>query len=141
MPEPLGRACIFPGVGQKAVTVVDVCILKLDPNFDSKWLMFALNNPIFRNVIYSKATGTTRVRISKKNLQSIEILLPPLSEQKRIAEILTSVDDAIQATEKVISQTKRVKQGLLQELFTRGIGHSKFKKTESYPKRDGCKIC
>lgn len=130
MPEPLGRACIFPDIQQDAVTAVDVCILRPDSDFDTKWLMYALNNPVFRKEIYGKATGTTRTRISRKNLLSIGLLLPPFHEQKRIAEILTSVDDAIQATEKVIEQTKKVKQGLLQELLTRGIGHTKFKMTE-----------
>ena len=56
--------------------------------------------------------------------------LPPLPEQKKIAAILSSVDEAIQATEAVIEQTRRVKDGLLQDLLTRGIGHSRFKQTE-----------
>jgi type I restriction enzyme S subunit len=56
--------------------------------------------------------------------------LPPISEQKKICSILGSVDEAIQATQAVINQTQRVKQGLLQQLLTRGIGHTKFKKTE-----------
>lgn len=56
--------------------------------------------------------------------------LPPLPEQRKIVEILSSVDEAIQATEAVIEQTRRVKEGLLQELLTRGIGHTQFKKTK-----------
>ena len=56
--------------------------------------------------------------------------LPPLPEQQKIAAILSSVDDAIRATEAVIEQTRRVKQALLQELLTRGIGHTRFKRTE-----------
>jgi type I restriction enzyme S subunit len=57
------------------------------------------------------------------------IPLPPLPEQKKIAAILSSVDEAIQATQAVIEQTRRVKEGLLQELLTRGIGHTRFKQT------------
>lgn len=58
------------------------------------------------------------------------MLLPPISEQQKICTILSSVDDAIQATQAVIDQTRRVKQGLLQQLLTRGIGHTRFKQTE-----------
>ena len=55
----------------------------------------------------------------------------PLSpNRKKIADILTSIDEAIQATQKVIDQSEKVKQGLLQELLTKGIGHTEFKKTE-----------
>lgn len=130
MPEPLGRACIFPGLDCRAVAAVDVCILKPDEQIDTYWLMFFINSPFFRRDICARSFGTTRIRISRKNLISLEVVLPPLSEQKRIAEILSSVDDAILATEKVIEQSKKLKKGLMQELLTKGIGHTKFKKTE-----------
>ncbi|MCD4840511.1 MAG: restriction endonuclease subunit S [Methanosarcinales archaeon] len=68
--------------------------------------------------------------INKSTISQIQITLPPEKEQKKIAAILTSVDDAIQATQGVIDQTRRVKQGLLQQLLTRGIGHTRFKQTE-----------
>ncbi len=63
-------------------------------------------------------------------LRNEQVLLPPLLEQKKIAEVLESVDEAIAKTEAVIAQTERVKQGLLQQLLTRGIGHTKFKQTD-----------
>ena len=68
--------------------------------------------------------------INAREYSSIKMILPPLPEQKKIAEILSSVDEAIQATRETIEQTKRVKKGLLQELLTRGIGHTQFKQTE-----------
>lgn len=64
---------------------------------------------------------------------SLEFPLPPLAEQKKIAAILSSVDEAIRANEAVIEQTRRVKEGLLQELLTRGIGHTEFRETEIGP--------
>lgn len=76
-----------------------------------------------------RATGSTVKGIRVEEIQRLQILLPPLPEQKKIAEILTSVDDAIAATKAVIEQTKQVKKGLLQELLTKGIGHTKFKMT------------
>ena len=68
--------------------------------------------------------------LNLKLLREIEIYLPPLPEQEKIAAILSSVDDAIQATQAVIDQTRRVKQGLMQQLLTRGIGHTRYKETE-----------
>jgi type I restriction enzyme S subunit len=76
-------------------------------------------------------TGSTnQIELSRRNFSSLELLLPPLAEQRKIAEILGSVDEAIAATQAVIDQTRRVKQGLLQQLLTRGIGHTRFKQTE-----------
>jgi type I restriction enzyme, S subunit len=61
--------------------------------------------------------------------QNLEITLPPIKEQKKIAEILEIVDEDIAKTQEVIKATEKLKRGLMQQLFTRGIGHTKFKET------------
>ena len=68
--------------------------------------------------------------INQATASAIKLLIPPLPEQKKIAEVLSSVDEAIAATKAAIDQTKQVKKGLLQTLLTKGIGHTKFKQTE-----------
>ena len=46
MPDPLGRACIFPGDSKRSVTVVDVCIIRPTPQHqDARWLMHCFNAP------------------------------------------------------------------------------------------------
>ena len=74
--------------------------------------------------------GTSINGILREDLSSFLISLPSLSEQKKIAEILTTVDDAIEETDRIIEKTRELKKGLMQKLLTRGIGHKKFKKTE-----------
>lgn len=74
--------------------------------------------------------GAGLVHIKKSELVKFEALLPPLHEQRRIAEVLSSVDDAIATTRAVIEQTRKVKQGVLECLLTKGIGHTRFKQTE-----------
>lgn len=59
-----------------------------------------------------------------------KILLPPLPEQHKIASILSKVDEHISHTEAIIEKTEELKKGLMQQLLTKGIGHTKFKKTE-----------
>ena len=61
---------------------------------------------------------------------NLKIPLPLFSEQKKIAEILSTVDEAIEKSKEIIEKTKELKKGMMQELLTRGIGHKKFKKTE-----------
>ncbi len=93
MPDPLGRCCIFPESDCPSVTVVDVCVIR--PNLDKispRYLMHAINSPQVRSGIAKHITGTTRQRISRKNLGKVLILLPPLAEQKRIAAILDAAD-------------------------------------------------
>lgn len=79
--------------------------------------------------LFQKTTGIQNLRINEYLLQHIP--LPPLPEQRKIAAILSSVDNAIEKTKEVIEQTKILKKSLMQELLIRGIPgrHKKFKKT------------
>lgn len=65
-------------------------------------------------------------------LDKFDMPLPALPEQRKIAAILSSVDEAIEKTQAVIDQVQVVKKGLMQELLTRGIPgrHTRFKQTE-----------
>ena len=60
-------------------------------------------------------------------VKSIKVPLPPLHEQKKIAAILTSVDAVIEKTQAQINKLKDLKTGMMQELLTKGIGHTEFK--------------
>jgi len=75
------------------------------------------------------AGGSTFLEISRTNVRSVNIPVPSLLEQKKIASILSSVDKSIEKTDEVIEETKELKKGLMQELLTKGIGHSEFKDT------------
>ncbi|MDA3940739.1 MAG: restriction endonuclease subunit S [Spirochaetia bacterium] len=111
------KACIGRGVCSIRGKKVDNSFLyQFLLDFESKW----------KNL----EQGSTFTAVDSKTVKELDILLPPLPEQKKIASILSSVDEAIQATQKVIAQSELVKQGLLQELLTKGIGHTEFKMTE-----------
>lgn len=83
----------------------------------------------FRNAVLPLAQGSTRYNLSKNELLKIKVPIPLYKEQNKIAAILTSVDEAIEKTEAIIEQTETVKKGLMQELLTKGIGHTDFKNT------------
>ena len=67
------------------------------------------------------ANGITRFGLRADDINRVRIPLPPVLEQRKIAAILSSVDDAIEKTQAVIDQARIVKRGLMQELFTRGV--------------------
>lgn len=131
MPDPLGRACLYPLKAGRAATVVDVAVIRT-PNADHYWLMSAINSSEFRYQIDLNASGTTRTRIARGTLSQIKVLEPPLPEQQKIAAILSSVDDVIEKTRAQIDKLKDLKTGMMQELLTKGIGsdgvpHTEFK--------------
>lgn len=65
--------------------------------------------------------GTSINGIVRNDLGSYRIALPPISTQQRIAEILSTVDEAIEQTEALIAKTQQIKAGLMHDLFTRGV--------------------
>lgn len=76
--------------------------------------------------------STNQVELNKTAFSQLTFLIPPLGEQRKIAAILSSVDDAIWATHAVIGQLQAVKQAMMAELLTRGLPgrHKRFKQTE-----------
>ena len=79
-----------------------------------------------------RSHGSTMKHIRKGVLREHLVSIPPLPEQRKIAAILSSVDDVIEKTQAVIDQVQVVKRGLMQELLTRGLPgrHTRFKQTE-----------
>jgi len=80
--------------------------------------------------ILSITQGSSNININANNIKSLNLPLPPLPEQKKIASILTTVDDKISSIENQIQQTEQLKKGLMEKLLTEGIGHTEFKDTK-----------
>jgi type I restriction enzyme, S subunit len=106
-----------------------VAALRSTENIDKNYLyQYALTlNDKFSRLV----AGSTIKGITKPQLESIMISIPNnLPEQKQIASILSNIDDLIEKTEHIIKQTQRFKKGMMQKLLTKGIRHTKFKKTK-----------
>ena len=93
------------------------------------WFIFYLIISLKEHLV-KLSGGSTFREISKKSVRAIKVPFPPVSEQKKIAEILSTVDKVIEKKKSIIEKTKELKKGLMQELLTCGIGHTKFIKTE-----------
>ena len=102
------------------------------------YLFYLVNSHVIRDYAISRMRGSTgRQRVPYSVFRNeIDIALPPISEQRKIASVLYNVDQAIQKTEEIIEQTQRVKKGLMQDLFTEGyFEHYKFEEKEPLNKR------
>jgi type I restriction enzyme S subunit len=64
-----------------------------------------------------------------RDFSRINVQLPPRKEQEKIASILCIVDNTIENTDAIIRKTRTLKKGLMQQLLTRGLGHTRFKVT------------
>lgn len=121
--EIIGAPLIFPPDAALAGCYsMDVARLYVDPEWaDIRYLFHQLQTPAARRFMQALSRGSTVLHLPLKDVGSWDLKLPPIPEQRRIAQILDTVDEAIQRTEQVIEKLKLVKQGLLYDLLTRGI--------------------
>lgn len=107
-------------------------------SFTSEYLYYAITN--LQSELKKKASGSTFLEINKAEFEKILICRPPLIEQQNIADILTAADDKLDVISRQIEATKTLKQGLMQTLFSQGVGtqdangnwvpHTEFKGSE-----------
>lgn len=123
------------GVGKLAIAPFDIAISRditgiiLDQEKTlTNYLYWYLNYS--KNRLKALIQRTSINGLLRADLESFVVSLPPISEQKKITDILSTVDDVIHKTTQIIEKIKELKSGLIQRLLTRGIGHKKFKKTE-----------
>ncbi|MBI6117864.1 restriction endonuclease subunit S [Salegentibacter maritimus] len=94
-------------------------------NVSLKFLQNQIQSKIERLV--NTSVGSTVQSLRKPIIQNLKIPLPPLSEQQKIADILSTVDEKIEVIDQQITATEEFKKGLMQRLLTKGIGHTEFK--------------
>jgi|HubBroStandDraft_5_1064220.scaffolds.fasta_scaffold43237_2 type I restriction enzyme S subunit len=86
---------------------------------DTAFVYYAISDNL--QYLHQRSQGSTFLAIGSKDLRSLPIVVPSLSIQQRIAEILLSVDSAIEYTELQIAKLEKIKSGMMHDLFTRGV--------------------
>ncbi|MGR6432780.1 restriction endonuclease subunit S [Rhizobium sp. PAMB 3174] len=125
-----GRSALVPACLEGAQTFTTL-ITRPDKNrLLPAFLVVWMNSDLGGVAVQKLQAGGAQQNLNVGALKTMPILLPPLHEQRRIAEVLSSVEEAIAATRAVIVQTRKVKHGVLERLLTRGIGHTRLKQTE-----------
>ena len=90
-----------------------VAALRAKGNLDQKYLSFVID--FYRAKLLSVARGATFLQISKADIETLMIPLPPLGEQKRIAEILGGVANAIHTVEQQVEAANQLEKSLFNQ--------------------------
>lgn len=114
--------------GSEAVLNQRVCKVVGNSQLDTDFLFHLLSAELPK---INAQTGSTTVKhLAVKDIASVSAKVPPIKEQQKIAEILTSVDEVIENTQSQIDKLEDLKKATMNELLTKGIGHTEFKETE-----------
>jgi len=111
------RATIGEAVINEVPVTTNQGFKTLVPNdeVDPEFLYYYI--PSIKEYLNAIGGGSTFSEISKRDVSTIKLPLPPKPEQRRIADILSTVDEQIQRTEEVIEKTEELKRGLMQDIF------------------------
>lgn len=116
--EPAGRTIILPNTGKRMVTSVDVTVIRPDDqNFDSMFLMTQMNSSKVLNEVNKSVAGTTHKRISRKNLEQIDLYVPHLAEQTVLGAFFKQIDNIIDLQKNKLDKSKELKSAYLSEMF------------------------
>ena len=115
--EEIGKCAAFLGT-EVAYAGGDLIILSPRNGYDSKFLAFELNAPYCALQKAAAGQGDAVVHIRRESLENLIVVVPPLAEQKAIAEALSDVDAEIEALEAKRAKYESIKQGMMQELLT-----------------------
>ena len=124
----VGKSAKYFGEDRKDTTIGAFCSIYRSKN--------ALVNYLFETYYYKKylqitLAGSTINNLKNSELEKFTFPFPnDIKEQQKIADILSTVDEQISTTDKIIEKSKELRKGLMQKLFSEGIGHTKFKDTK-----------
>ena len=129
-------------IGYVAIPTVPFCTnqgcksIALHNSYHSEFVYYAVTAAVPR--LKRLGEGTTFAEISKSSLAKAEVVLPiDKAEQAKIAEVLSTVDRAIEETEALIAKQQRIKTGLMQDLLTRGIDeHGNLRSEQTHKFKD-----
>jgi type I restriction enzyme, S subunit len=128
--EILGNPGLIPEFGSMLHNQRIGKVLFNEKKFDKLFLFNFFLSERYKKFIKSGATGTTVRHTSPTKICSVLMQFPPLPEQKKIASILSTVDEKLEVIESQVAETEQLKKGLMQRLLTEGIGHTEFKDSE-----------
>lgn len=113
-----------PGVAAVIPNELDECncasmmIVRGHHSFDSTWLCHAMNSPFGRRRVASVQYGTAQKQFNISDAVNFVYAVPPLAEQRAIAEALSDVDGLLGALDALIAKKRAIKQAAMQQLLT-----------------------
>lgn len=112
-----GKSAIVTNLVEKATINPQIVVVK-KIKVEKRFLSYLIADNIIQKQISSVVVGGAIPTLSQENILNFIIPLPPLPEQKAIAQVLSSMDKAIQITNQLIAQKEQRKKWLMQNLLT-----------------------
>ena len=130
----IGKVALFDCEYDEALINAQLLILRADDaQLDSRFLFYAVRSPLFKTHVANFASGAAQPQIPITDLREVEIPIPALPAQRRIARILSAYDDLIENNQRRIRILETMARALYREWFVefRFPGHERFPRVAS----------
>ncbi len=118
----IGKIALVTACPEKAVLNSGIFLLRCkDGSYLHEFAYHVLNSEIFSGFLRRKLNGSTINHLYQYVFETFPLPVPQIETQRKIASILTAIDKAIEKTEALIEKYSRIKAGMMQDLFTRGL--------------------
>lgn len=119
---PAGRAILCPSHEAKFVLSSDAVKVELKKDYNSRFILYSINSPYFRDQVYANVSGSGRVRTSLTKLRDCVLRIPPHQEQQQIVDFLDAefakIDELKNQAEQSLQNAKDLFQAALKEMLT-----------------------
>ena len=130
LPDPVGRACIIPEKEERMITAVDCTICRPNESIISKeYLCYFMRSSAYYKRLLGSVTGTTRKRISRKNLGNVELEVPSKERQMDVVEQLDCLVKVIESRKQELQLLDNLIKARFVEMFG-DIATGNYKKHE-----------
>ena len=126
LPDPIGRACIIPEKEERMITAVDCTICRPNESIISKeYLCYFMRSSAYYKRLLGSVTGTTRKRISRKNLGNVELEVPSKERQMDVVEQLDCLVKVIESRKQELQLLDNLIKARLVEMFGNPVTNEK----------------
>lgn len=127
LPDPIGRSCIVPQDIGRAITAVDCTILRVNHNiYNPQFFVYYTQTDLYKSRLSHYLTGTTRKRISRKNLENIVVPQYPKKEQDIIVNKLDMITNLISLRKQQLKNFDMLVKSRFIEMFGDLINEPKY---------------
>lgn len=120
----IGRVARIDSLPGPATLNGTMMLVRPTGSLDYRYLSHLLNGSAFKQLVEERISGSSVPHLFQRDLVTLPVNLPPLEEQRQIAEVLDTIDETIQATERVIAKLEMDRQAVSQAVFGKRSWHS-----------------
>lgn len=135
----IGRSCCVPESFERANVNQHVCIIRLNKNYNSNFVMNQIISSRVQKQINSFQAGGNREGLNFEQIKGMKISSTTLEEQEKIASFFSLIDKKIELQTEKVEELKNYKKGIMQKIFSQEL-RFKDENGNEYPEWEECKV-